>query len=185
MKEPERNRKNPFCCGAGGGLLFEEFLLECLHHRKRTAHVNMMPADISARILHDLIHAQRAVCGRKADVNLQTRILFCGGFDLVHKNGFLAVADGVVEIHIVYQVSFHITDEGKEGCHADSARDPNLFLPTRLVIEHPIGTLDNRVCARLQVAEQVTGKVPAGFDRDSQNILARSAGNGEGMRFVQ
>ncbi|RPJ63963.1 MAG: (Fe-S)-binding protein, partial [Acidobacteria bacterium] len=24
VKEPERNRKNPFCCGAGGGLLFEE-----------------------------------------------------------------------------------------------------------------------------------------------------------------
>jgi Fe-S oxidoreductase len=24
VKEPERNRRNPFCCGAGGGLLFEE-----------------------------------------------------------------------------------------------------------------------------------------------------------------
>ena len=24
MKEPERNRENPYCCGAGGGLLFED-----------------------------------------------------------------------------------------------------------------------------------------------------------------
>jgi Fe-S oxidoreductase len=24
VKEPVRNRDNPFCCGAGGGLLFEE-----------------------------------------------------------------------------------------------------------------------------------------------------------------
>jgi len=24
LKEPVRNRENPFCCGAGGGLLFEE-----------------------------------------------------------------------------------------------------------------------------------------------------------------
>ena len=24
VREPERNRHNPFCCGAGGGLLFEE-----------------------------------------------------------------------------------------------------------------------------------------------------------------
>jgi Fe-S oxidoreductase len=24
VREPERNRTNPFCCGAGGGLLFEE-----------------------------------------------------------------------------------------------------------------------------------------------------------------
>lgn len=24
VREPERNRRNPFCCGAGGGLLFEE-----------------------------------------------------------------------------------------------------------------------------------------------------------------
>ncbi len=24
IKEPERNRENPFCCGAGGGLLFAD-----------------------------------------------------------------------------------------------------------------------------------------------------------------
>ena len=24
IKEPERNRDNPFCCGAGGGLLFAD-----------------------------------------------------------------------------------------------------------------------------------------------------------------
>ena len=47
----------------GRNFRFEEFLFKGLHHRERTAHVNMMFADISFRILHDFIHSQRTING--------------------------------------------------------------------------------------------------------------------------
>ena len=47
----------------GGDFRFEEFLFKGLHHRERTAHVNVMSFDITACILDDLIHGQRTVYG--------------------------------------------------------------------------------------------------------------------------
>ena len=114
-------------------------------------------------------------------MRLQTRILFCGGFDLIHKNGFLAMADRVVEIHIMSQISIHVADEGKEGCHADSARDPDLLLSASFIVKHAVRAFDDRIHACLQIAEKMTCEISAGFDRDTQYILLRRAGYGEGM----
>ena len=78
------------------------------------------------------------------------------------------MTDSVIKINIVIQIAVQVAEEGQERRQTDAARDPDLFAPTRLVIEHAVGALDDRVHARFQFLEKVAGEVPAGFDGEAR-----------------
>ena len=137
---------------------FKELLFESLHHGKRTAHINMVIANISACILYNIVHCQRTICGRETDISLQARILLRGRFDLVRKDGIFRMTNCVVKIHIVFQVIVHIARESEKGRHANPTRDPDLLLSAHFIIEHPMCAFHNGFCSCFQIMEEMAGR---------------------------
>ena len=78
------------------------------------------------------------------------------------------MAKGVIEIHIMVQVSIHITDKGtgtaSGRCRPQSRSASGCRSYSRTCRKHP----RSRVRACLQVAEQITGKVATGFNGQPQ-----------------
>src|SRR5688572_22350131 len=80
-----------------------EFLFECHPHRVWTTHINMMINQIAPRILEDGLDGERTLLGCNAHMDLQARVTFCRGFDLVHKGSFFTVTDDVVEVNVAVE----------------------------------------------------------------------------------
>src|SRR5262245_55562492 len=109
-----------------------------------------MTFDSATSVFHNFFDGQGTVFCRMADVNPQTRILCIYSIDLFLKYGFFRMANLIVEVYIMSQVAVHIAEKRKERCNTDSTRDPDLLWTTCFVIEHPIRSIDNRVCTSVQ-----------------------------------
>src|SRR5690606_16778190 len=83
------------------------------------------------------------------------------------------------------QILVHVAQKRQERRYTDTARDPDLLHPAPLVIEHSVGTLDDRMGALRQFRKELAGEITTGFDGEAQHLLRRGAGDGKGMRFVQ
>src|SRR5215213_9255429 len=118
-------------------------------------------------------------------MGLEARILRTGSADLVNKQRLFRMADRVVEVYILSQIPIHIAHKRQEGSQPDPTRNPDLFRAASLIVEHAVGAFNERRGARFQPSKQVTGKISTGFDRETQDILRRCAGDRKGVGFVQ